>query len=393
MWRFWVSYLFIFAGFMPKAPFPLPTFFDPFPIRRVSAKAGSFFLTGRTFSDKKQRKFKEGTREIEGKSMPVSERINQQIQPDLEKIEYFLRENLSSSIPLISEINRHILLGGGKRLRALLFVLCARLCGYREGKEHYYSCIFEYLHAASLLHDDVIDNAALRRGKPSANTLWGNSASILVGDFLLAKTFALSLATGLLDFLQVISKTSTLMSEGMVQELIETGNLDVTEETYRNIIINKTAVLISAACEAGAIIARAGQAEREALAGYGMDLGIAFQLIDDLLDYTATSDQFGKPVASDFKEGKITLPLIQALKRCGVEDRERITRLARQETISQEEFTYLLDLIREAKGLEYTWDQAVKSKERAKNHLNAFPASETVHLLADLADFVVERKK
>lgn len=325
--------------------------------------------------------------------MAISEQINKQIQQDIEKIEYFLKENLSSSVPLIAEINRHILLGGGKRLRALLFVLSSRLCGYQGGKEHYYSCIFEYLHAASLLHDDVIDNAVLRRGKPSANTLWGNSASILVGDFLLAKTFAISLETGLLEFLQVISKTSTKMSEGMVQELIETGNLEVSEETYRTIIVNKTAVLISAACEAGAIIGKADPREREALAGYGMDLGIAFQLIDDLLDYTSTTEQFGKPVANDFKEGKITLPLIQALKKCRLDERERIAQLARQEKLSPEDFDFLLALIRSAKGLEYTWDQAVASKERAKAYLEAFPPSTTVRLLADLADFVVERKK
>lgn len=325
--------------------------------------------------------------------MAVSDKISERIQKDIEKIEFFLRDNLSSSIPLISEINRHILMGGGKRLRALLFVLCARLSGYDGGKEHYYSCIFEYLHAASLLHDDVIDNASLRRGKPSANTVWGNSASILVGDFLLAKTFAISLETEMIEFLNVISRTSTMMSEGMVQELIETGNLEVTEEIYRTIIINKTAVLISAACEAGAILGRAPREKQKALAGYGMDLGIAFQLIDDLLDYTSTPDQFGKPVANDFKEGKITLPLIQALKKCRAEERDRVARLARHGGIAKEDFDFLLELIRSGGGLEYTREQAIASKEKAKRHLDAFPPSATVQLLTDLADFVVERKK
>jgi octaprenyl-diphosphate synthase len=325
--------------------------------------------------------------------MNLSDKISEQIQRDIDQIELLLEENLKSQISVISEVNQHVLLGGGKRLRALLFVLCARICGYSGKKAHYFSCIFEYLHGASLLHDDVIDNADLRRGKPSANTLWGNSLSILVGDFLLAKSFSMALETDLLDFLKTISRATSLMSEGMVMELVQTHNLEVEEETYRSITINKTAVLISAACQTGAILGQAPLAEQEALAQYGLELGIAFQLIDDLLDYTSTPDQFGKPVANDFKEGKITLPLIYTLKKCSETDRQKIKALSGQETRTPEDFEWLFQLIHRQGGLEYTWEEALKCRDKARGYLEVFKPSPLRQLLFDLTEFVVERKK
>ena len=249
---------------------------------------------------------------------------------------------------MISEINQHILLAGGKRLRALLFVLCSRLCGFSGEKAYYFSSIFEYLHAASLLHDDVIDNAAIRRGKASANILWGNSASVLVGDFLLAKSFALAVETDNLQFLDVLSRKTTRMAEGMVLELVQSHNLEVTEEVYREILINKTAILISAACQTGAIWGKAGVEEQEALAEYGLELGVAFQIIDDILDYTATQDEFGKPVGNDFKEGKITLPLIHTLKVCSDKNKNKIRRIGKKGQFTNEDFQFLIELIKGA---------------------------------------------
>ncbi|MEW6185595.1 MAG: polyprenyl synthetase family protein [Thermodesulfobacteriota bacterium] len=325
--------------------------------------------------------------------MNLSDKFSEQIQSDIDQIEFFLKENLKSQVPVISEVNQHILLGGGKRLRALLFVLCSKVCGYSGKKAHYFSCIFEYLHGASLLHDDVIDNAELRRGKPSANTLWGNSLSILIGDFLLAKSFSMALETDHPDFLKTISRTAGLMSEGMVMELVQTRNLDIEEETYRSILTNKTAVLISAACQTGAILGNAPPKEQEALARYGLELGIAFQLIDDLLDYTSTSEQFGKPVANDFKEGKITLPLIYALKRCPEPDRQKIKALSGKETLSPEDFQFLFNVIHRQGGLAYTRQEAQKSKDKAKGYLDVFKPSPLRQLLIDLTEFVVERKK
>ena len=295
-------------------------------------------------------------------------------------------------MPLISEINQHILLGGGKRLRALLFILCSRLCGFSGEKAYYFSSIFEYLHAATLLHDDVIDNAAVRRGKASANTVWGNSASVLVGDFLLAKSFSLAVETENLQFLDVLSRTTTRMAEGMVLELVQSHNLEVPEEIYREILINKTAILISAACQTGAIWGKAGLEEQEALAEYGLELGVAFQIVDDLLDYTATQDEFGKPVGNDFKEGKITLPLIHTLKVCSDKNKNKIRDIAKKDQFTDEDFRFIFDLIKEHGGFEYAWGKALKSKDKAKGLLKRFSPTEDRQTLIDLADFVVERK-
>jgi octaprenyl-diphosphate synthase len=325
--------------------------------------------------------------------MNLNTNLIKRLQRDIDEINFHLEENLKSHVPLISEINRHILIGGGKRLRALLFVLCARLCGYSDAKLYHFSSIFEYLHAATLLHDDVIDNADLRRGKSSANVVWGNSASVLVGDFLLAKSFALAVETQSLRFLDVLSQTTTLMAEGMVSELIYSHDLVVTEGIYRGILINKTAILISAACQTGAILGKASAEEEQALAQYGLELGISFQLIDDLLDYVGTEKEFGKPVGNDFREGKITLPLIWALGKSSEEEKSRIREIAEQKAFMPEDFRFVLDLVTRHGGLEYTNTMAMAAKNKAKDFINIFPSNEISQTLLDLAEYVIERKQ
>lgn len=319
--------------------------------------------------------------------------ILERIQPDIDKVNYYLEENLKSHVSLISEVNQHILIGGGKRLRALLFVLTSRLCGAGGEQPYYFSSIFEYLHAATLLHDDVLDNADLRRGKASANTIWGNSASVLVGDFLLSKSFSLAVETKSLRLLEVLSDTTTHMAEGMVLELIHTHNLQVSEQEYREVLINKTAILISASCETGAIWGKASEEDQKALAQYGLELGIAFQLVDDLMDYTSTQKDFGKPVGNDFKEGKITLPLIHTLKACSEKDKNRINEMARKKQFADEDFIFLGDLIQAHGGLEYTQKMAKEAKDKAKGFLQGFKPDQNTQVLIDLADYVVERKK
>jgi octaprenyl-diphosphate synthase len=321
-----------------------------------------------------------------------SSQLNERIQEDIDKIHFYLQENLKSHIPLISEINRHILLGGGKRLRALLFVLCSRLFGYSGERAYYFSSIFEYLHAATLLHDDVIDNAAVRRGKASANTVWGNSASVLVGDFLLAKSFFMAVETGDLKFLDVLSRTTTRMAEGMVLELVQSHNLEVTEEIHREILIDKTAILISAACQMGAIFGQGGVEEQEILAQFGLELGMAFQIIDDLLDYTATQNEFGKPVGNDFKEGKITLPLIYTLKVCSDEEKNKIKEKSKKDLFTDEDFRFLFNLIKGHGGFGYAREEALKSRDKAKGLLERLRPTRDKQTLIGLADFVVERK-
>jgi octaprenyl-diphosphate synthase len=322
-----------------------------------------------------------------------SDNLIERLRKDIDKVNLYLEDNLKSHVPLISEVNQHILVGGGKRLRALLFVLCSRLGDFSGDRAYYFSSIFEYLHAATLLHDDVIDNAAVRRGKASANTIWGNSPSVLVGDFLLAKSFSLAVETQSLKILEVLSQTTTRMAEGMVQELIHSHNLNVPEETYREILINKTAVLISAACQTGAIWGKSTDEEVEALAQYGMEMGIAFQLVDDLLDYTATQEDFGKPVGNDFKEGKITLPLIYALKVGSDKDRNNIKEFSKKDQFTDEDFRFIFKLVKDQGGLEYTEKKAVEAKEKAKEFLEILRPDENRQILMDLADYVIERKK
>jgi len=325
--------------------------------------------------------------------MSQNNKLTQRLQKDIDKINFCLEDNLKSHVPLISEINRHILVGGGKRLRALLFVLSARLNGYSGEQVYHFSSIFEYLHGATLLHDDVIDNADVRRGKASANTVWGNSASVLVGDFLLAKSFALAVETQSLRFLDILSQTTTYMAEGMVSELIYSHNLEVTEEIYREILINKTAILISAACQTGAILGKAGLEQEQALAQYGLELGISFQLIDDLLDYTGTEKDFGKPVGNDFKEGKITLPLIYAMKVCSNKERSKIKEITKKDEFKDEDFQFVLGLVTDYGGLNYTRNKAMEAKDKAKDFIRKFSSPEDSRTLLDLADFVTRRNK
>jgi octaprenyl-diphosphate synthase len=324
--------------------------------------------------------------------MSPSDQLNERIHLDIDKIHYYIKENLESHVSLISEINKHILLSGGKRLRALLFVLCSRLWGYSEERAYYFSSIFEYLHAATLLHDDVIDNADVRRGKASANSVWGNASSVLVGDFLLAKSFSLAVETGNLKFLDILSRTTTQMAEGMVLELVQSHNLEVPEEVYREILINKTAILISAACQTGAIWGKGGAEEQEILAQYGLELGMAFQIIDDLLDYTATQNEFGKPVGNDFKEGKITLPLIYTLKVCSDKDKNKIKEISEKDQFLDEDFRFLFNLIEGHGGFGYARGEALKSRDKAKGLLQRIKSTRDQQTLIDLADFVVERK-
>jgi octaprenyl-diphosphate synthase len=321
-----------------------------------------------------------------------SEDFLSRIEQDSETVNRYLRENLTSHVNLVSEVGSHILLSGGKRLRPLLFVLSSRLCGYKGEKEHYLSTVFEYLHAATLLHDDVVDNAQLRRGHQTANVLWNNSAAVLVGDFLYSKAFSLAVEMGQLGILDVLSATTNRMAEGMVLELMHTYNLDMTEEEYMEVIISKTAVLMAAACRIGGMLGSSTQKEQEALKNFGLDLGIAFQMVDDTLDYTLSREQFGKPVGKDLEEGKMTLPLIHALNKAIPSQRTLLKELVARGSYRPEKFPQVLSLVQECGGIESTLEKARYYVNKAIASLDVFPDSEHKSLMLDLADFVVQRK-
>jgi octaprenyl-diphosphate synthase len=328
---------------------------------------------------------------IEEKASSI-ESVLEWLGEDLEKVDQEIRKNLKSSVPIISAIGEHLLLSGGKRFRPTLLLLSAKLCGYRG--EHHISLasLIEFIHTATLLHDDVVDRAQLRRGSLSANSIWGNEACVLVGDFLFTKCFSLMVENGNLKILQAISRGTTLMAEGELDELIKTNDLSLTEEGYLSIIARKTGALISAAAQIGGILGNTSQEKEVALTRFGMDVGIAFQLIDDNLDYTSKEEEFGKKIGIDLQDGKITLPLICTLSRCSIEETDFIRETVESEPISKEDFFRVVEIIERYQGLRYTWEKAKEYIERAKRHLQPFPHSREREALQDLADYVLERR-
>jgi octaprenyl-diphosphate synthase len=299
--------------------------------------------------------------------------ILKELEADVAAINKALVANLQTHVPFISEVGRHILLSGGKRVRPLLFLLSARLCGCRSNHLTDFSTIFEYLHAATLLHDDVVDAADVRRGLSTANTIWGNQAVILVGDFLLAKSLSLAVDTDKLKVLKVLAHTTTLMAEGEILQLLHAGNLDLTEDQYFEVTIRKTAALMSAACQIGALLGGVSDAQEEALTQFGLNLGITFQVVDDILDFTGDETRLGKPVINDLKEGRITLPLIHALAHANDADRSRLKDLAQE--VTPESAAEILALLEKNGSLEYAREQARHYTLKAQENLEIFPES------------------
>lgn len=269
-----------------------------------------------------------------------------QFEDHLDAINKALQKPLNSRVPLVKDIGRHSLLGQGKRLRPLLFVCSANLCGYAQDDVYQVSTVFEYLHTASLLHDDVLDNAETRRKKPSVRHLWGNSAAVLGGDFLYSRASAVAIERDNPEIIRVLNQTATQMVEGQLLELTHTNNWGITKDEYMEIITSKTAVLMSAACCCGAILASAEKRAADRLAAFGLDLGIAFQMIDDVLDYTSSQEQFGKPVGKDLREGKITLPLIYSFPGLEKQEIKRLAELFRNQRAGEEDYRRVVTMVR-----------------------------------------------
>jgi len=293
------------------------------------------------------------------------------LERDIAAINTALAANLQTHVPLIAEVSRHILLSGGKRVRPLLFILAARMCGHQGDHLADFSTIFEYLHAATLLHDDVIDAAQVRRGATTANNIWGNHAVILVGDFLLSKALSLAVTTDRLKVLQVLAQATTQMAEGEILQLIHAGNLKLTGVEYFEVITRKTATLMSAACQIGGILAGAPPAQEEALAQMGLHLGLTFQLVDDILDYTGDQKQLGKEVGADLREGRVTLPLIHALSLASPQDRARLQEMAGD--LTPEMTPELRTLLEKYGSLEHARTLARQHTLKAQENLELVP--------------------
>jgi octaprenyl-diphosphate synthase len=321
------------------------------------------------------------------------EKAFQLLRQDLEKVEAQFRLDLASDVELIGKVGEYVLASGGKRVRPMLLLLAARISGYTGDQHIGLASVVEFIHTATLLHDDVVDGADLRRGNASANSVWGNEASVLVGDFLFAKSFSIMVRDGDLKILQVLSDATTKMAEGEVLQLASTCDVDLDEARYIEVVSCKTAVLMSAACQCGGILARVDEAEEHALRDIGMDLGIAFQFMDDALDYVADQAEFGKARGQDLAEGKMTLPLIHALRSCSLEEQGRVAEIIAQDALSEAEIDEVVALIDRYQGIDYTRARAVELVEKAKSRLTVFPANQASLALMELADYVVGRTR
>ncbi len=322
----------------------------------------------------------------------LKHKILDTVKDELAEIETSLHENLSPHFDLIAQVTSHIMFSGGKRLRPLLTVLCAKLCGYTGNYDKKFSTIFEYLHAASLLHDDIVDGASLRRGRPVANSIWGSTAAVLVGDFLLARSLSIAAEAHSLKIIRTIAEVTEKMSQGEIHQLIRKGDPNLSEEEYMEIIERKTAVLIQGACRSGALIAEASDQKADALSAYGLNIGIAFQMADDLLDYTSDVTSLGKDVGSDLREGKMTLPLIYALKTADAGQRASMEKIIADQNFSVQDFRALTERIETCGGVSYTKEKAARYVERAKTDLSVFEDSEIKSLLLNIADYALDRK-
>ncbi len=325
-------------------------------------------------------------------SSDLKARIITLVKPDFEKVEAALEENLDPNLDLVKEIASHLLFSGGKRLRPLLLIHSARLCGYTQGREIEFSTIFEYLHAATLLHDDVVDGADLRRGRPAAHTKWEAPQVVLTGDFLLARALNLAARTRKPDLISVIARITQEMSQGEIDQLYWKGSTDLTEAQYLKIIQRKTAVLIEGATRSGAILAGADTETETALKDFGYHIGMAFQMADDLLDYTATAEELGKNPGADMREGKLTLPLLHAMEKADADERQWMCAAMADTEFDPEKFQALKEKLVRLGGLDYTRDRAHDHVAKAKACLEGFPDTESKDILNLIADYSVARK-
>jgi octaprenyl-diphosphate synthase len=319
------------------------------------------------------------------------EEVFRYVREDLERVEQVLRDGLQSDVPLIRQVGQYVFESGGKRMRPLLTILSSRLCGYAGGAHLTMAAVTEMIHTATLLHDDVVDHADLRRGTRSVNHLWNSETSILVGDFLFTRSFCMMVDHKDIRILELMSQACRQLAEGEILELAKSGDPNIGERDYLAIVRDKTAVLISAACRIGAILGHRPEWEED-FSIFGMNLGMAFQLVDDVLDYAAEEEELGKTIGKDLQEGKVTLPIIRTLHRCTEAERKRLVERIRSRSVGSGELIEILGTVRGYDGLEYTHAMARGFVEEAKKRLCALPSCPDRTALLAVADFVASRK-
>lgn len=318
-------------------------------------------------------------------------RLHALVQDDLAAVNRVIVDRMQSPVSLIPQLAGHITASGGKRLRPLVTLLAARMCGYAGDRHVPLAACVEFIHTATLLHDDVVDDSELRRGNATANALWGNQASVLVGDFLFSRAFQVMVDDGSLEVLNILSSASAVIAEGEVMQLMTSNDTATTEDAYLQVITAKTARLFAAAAEVGGVVSECSDDERRALFEYGLNLGIGFQLIDDGLDYAAAEATLGKTIGDDFREGKITLPVVLAYDRADELERAFWRRTLEQGEQGEHDLARAIDLLAKHNAIADTIARARDYGLKARAALDGFKANRYRQALLDAVDFAVER--
>jgi octaprenyl-diphosphate synthase len=319
--------------------------------------------------------------------------IFEPIRDDLERVEREFIRHVESRVQLIPQMGRYIQSSGGKRLRPALLLMTARLAKYEGDKAVLYGSVVEFIHTATLVHDDIIDESDLRRGRAAVHSRWGNDITVLLGDYLYIKSMALALTQDSLDVILLLCDVTLRMIEGEIYQLTKNGVVDITEDEHFEIIRRKTAYLFGGCAEIGGMLGAAGTAREAELREYGFNLGVMFQLVDDLLDFTGEADTLGKPIGGDLREGKMTLPMIHLLRHGGSEAEGLIRAAVANRHVSADDWARLTRLLKECGSIDYAYNRAVEFGATAKRHLRAFPDSPEREALMGLADYVLMRDR
>ncbi len=316
--------------------------------------------------------------------------LKSMVATDMQRVNRVITDNLASHVALINQLSQHIILSGGKRLRPMLVLLAAKSCGYRGEDDALLAAVIEFIHTATLLHDDVVDDSKMRRGQETASHIWGNEAAVLVGDYLYSRAFQMMVRAQSMPIMALLSDATNTIAQGEVLQLLNVNDPDTSEEKYHEVIYGKTACLFEAATRIGSMLGNSNAETEDAMASYGKHLGTAFQLIDDALDYSAESAELGKNVGDDLAEGKPTLPLIYAMQQGKPEQVELIRNAIKEGGLQH--FNAITAIIKETGALEYTFAQAQSEAEKAKAEISFLPEGKYRQALIFIADYSVERR-
>jgi octaprenyl-diphosphate synthase len=327
------------------------------------------------------------------KSSPDLAQIFEPIRADLDQVDREFERHLQSHVDLIPKIGQYIRTSGGKRIRPAVLLMASRLAGYTGDRAALYAAVVEFIHTATLVHDDIIDDSDLRRGRLAVHSRWGNDITVLLGDYLYIKSMGMALTHDSLDLVRLLCDVTLRMIEGELYQLTKTGDADITEEEHFEIIRRKTAYLFGGCAQIGGILGKVTPEQEQALREFGFNLGIAFQLVDDLLDYTADQTALGKPIGGDLREGKVTLPIIFLRERGGAQADRLIRGVIQERAVTTEQWREILHMLRDCRAPQLAYARAVEYGDRAKASLSGFPPSRERDALIALADYVLARDR